>query len=96
MYDERVRRVALGAMAVGESLSAISYRLGVNRATLRNWRDGPGPVHDPTACPRCSNGQLPDGPYAHLLGLYLGDGCLSKLKNDVYSLRIACNQATRG
>jgi len=41
MYDERVRRVALGAMAVGESLSAISYRLGVNRATLRNWRDGP-------------------------------------------------------
>jgi hypothetical protein len=28
-----------------------------------------------------------------LLGLYLGDGCLSRLKKDVYSLRIACDQA---
>jgi hypothetical protein len=93
MYDERVRRVALGAMAVGESLSAISHRLGVNRATLRSWRDGPAPTSDPTACPRCSNGELPQGPYAHLLGLYLGDGCLSKLKKDVYSLRIACDRA---
>jgi len=93
MYDERVRRVALGAMAVGESLSAISYRLGVNRATLRSWRDHPAPTSDPTACPRYSSGQLPHGPYAHSLGLYLGDGCLSKLKKDVYSLRIACDQA---
>jgi hypothetical protein len=31
--------------------------------------------------------------YAHLLGLYLGDGCLSKHRKDVYALRIACDNA---
>jgi hypothetical protein len=91
MYDERTRRMALAAMASGESLNAISKRLGVSRATLRDWRDRPVRGERPTDCPRCSNGQLPAGPYAHLLGLYLGDGCLSKLKKDVYSLRIACD-----
>lgn len=42
-------------------------------------------------CPRCSEGELPAAPFAHLLGLYLGDGCLSALKKGVYSLRIACD-----
>jgi hypothetical protein len=36
-------------------------------------------------------GTLASGPYALLLGLYLGDGCLSALKKGVYSLRIACD-----
>jgi hypothetical protein len=93
MYDEEMRAVARDAMAGGESLNAISKRLGVSRATLRDWRDRPVRAERPTACPRCSKGQLPAGPYAHLLGLYLGDGCLSKLKKDVYSLRIACDDS---
>lgn len=29
--------------------------------------------------------------YAHLLGLYLGDGCLSRHRREVYALRIACD-----
>ena len=96
MYDEQVRALALAAMVAGDSLNAISKRLGVSRATLRDWRDRPIRAERPTACPRCSNGQLPAGPYAHLLGPYLGDGCLSKVKKDVYSLRIACDDSYRG
>lgn len=31
------------------------------------------------------------GSYAHLLGLYLGDGCLSAYPRGVYALRVACD-----
>lgn len=91
MYDSAMRRMALAAVASGESLSSVSRRLGVSRATLRDWRDQTPPAHDPTACPRCTQEQLEAGPYAHLLGLYLGDGCLSEGKKQVYALRIACD-----
>jgi hypothetical protein len=93
MYDERTRRAALAAVAAGESLNSISKRIGVSRATLRDWRDRPPAARKPATCPRCSGGELPRAAYALLAGLYLGDGCLSKLKKDVYSLRIACDQA---
>ncbi|MFD5435208.1 hypothetical protein ACFWJ4_24060 [Kitasatospora sp. NPDC127067] len=32
----------------------------------------------------------PHADYAYLLGLYLGDGCISKGRREVYALRIAC------
>ncbi len=35
----------------------------------------------------------PEAPYAYLLGLYLGDGCISSMHRGVYSLRIACCDA---
>jgi hypothetical protein len=94
VYDESLRATALAAIATGESLNAISMRLGVSRSTLRTWRDR-GDEHRPrpTLCPRCSpdHTELPSGPYAHLLGLYLGDGCVSQLRKGVYSLRITCD-----
>jgi hypothetical protein len=91
MYDERMRDVARAAIAAGESLNSVSKRLGVSRATLRDWRDRSGSAVRPTDCPRCSKGKLPPAPFAHLLALYLGDGCVSALKKGVYSLRIACD-----
>ncbi|HEY0687760.1 MAG TPA: helix-turn-helix domain-containing protein [Kribbella sp.] len=91
MYDDKVRAVARAAIASGESLNSISKHLGISRSTLRDWRDHPDHKARPSHCPHCTNGQLPGADYAHLLGLYLGDGCLSKLKKDVYSLRIACD-----
>ena len=90
MYDERTRRTASTAVQAGESLSSVSRRFGVSRATLRDWRDRPVPGYDPTACRRCTSGKLASE-YAHLLGLYLGDGCLSEGKKQVYALRIACD-----
>jgi len=93
MYDEEMRAAARDAMAEGESLNAISKRLGVSRATLRDWRGREGRRTYPSGCPRCTNEQLAEASYAHLLGLYLGDGCLSKHRRDVYALRIACDDA---
>jgi hypothetical protein len=91
MYDPEMRRLAMAAVEAGDGLSAVGRRFGVSRATLRDWRDRTVPHHDPTACPRCTDENLPAGPYAQLLGLYLGDGCLSVGKKQVYALRIACD-----
>jgi len=43
MYDEQMRAAAQAAIATGESLNAISKRLGVSRSALREWRDNPEP-----------------------------------------------------
>jgi len=93
MYDDQVRVKALAAIAAGESLNSISRRFGPSRSTLRDWRDQQGRRSYPSDCPRCTNGKPPSSPYAHLLGLYLGDGCLSKHRKAVYALRIACDDA---
>ncbi|MFD3406946.1 transcriptional regulator [Kribbella sp. NPDC058693] len=93
MYDEQMRAFARDAMARGESLNSISKRLGMSRATLRDWRDRRGRPRYPNDCPRCADGKLDAASYAHLLGLYLGDGCLSKHRREVYALRIACDDA---
>ena len=91
MYSSEMRAAARTAMESGASLNSISKHFGVSRATLRDWRDRTDPKQRPTDCARCSNGQVPAAHYVHLLGLYLGDGFLSALKKDVYSLRIACD-----
>src|SRR5439155_7894454 len=39
-------------------------------------------------CPRCSSTILPGPAYAYLLGLYLGDGCLTTLPKGLYRLEI--------
>lgn len=72
-------------------MSAVSRLLRVSRATLRDWRDRKAAEVDPAGCPICANGRPAAGPYAHLLGLYLGDGCLSPGKKQVYALRVACD-----
>jgi hypothetical protein len=91
MYDERMRAVALAAIGAGESLNSVSKRLGVSRAALRDWRDRGERPAQPSECPQCGTGTLDDPSYAQLLGLYLGDGCLSRHRRDVYALRIACD-----
>lgn len=51
------------------------------------------------SCFRCSPQPLapPDGAaYGYLLGLYVGDGCVSSLKRGVYSLRIFCAEQYPG
>ncbi|MBB6568769.1 transcriptional regulator [Kribbella sandramycini] len=90
MYDAPTRALARQAIDSGESLNSISRRLGISRSTLRSWRDSPA---DPPGCPRCEGAALEHPPYAHLLGLYLGDGCISFQANGVQALRIACDTA---
>jgi hypothetical protein len=69
---------------------AIARATGIPRGTIRDWRTGGGPRFDrhyplngESLVPRCA---WPA--YAYLFGLYLGDGCLSEHRRDVYRLRI--------
>jgi hypothetical protein len=76
----------------GTPASAISSRLGVPRATVRDWLSGSVP-HSARAgtCGRCHVDHDRDrlaGDYAYVLGLYLGDGCISDHPRGVAKLRI--------
>jgi hypothetical protein len=72
----------------------IARRTGIPRGTVRCWRVGRRPnFHRPGAtCAVCGGipHTLPQAPYTYLLGLYLGDGCLTPFPRDVYKLRISC------
>jgi hypothetical protein len=76
---------------------------GINRTTLREWRDNPWKAQTARSyCPRCDDGTALPEPrvdYAYLLGLYLGDGCISvggDPEKAVWKLRIACADAWPG
>jgi hypothetical protein len=103
MYSAEVRRYAVGLIAKGVSLRSISKSTGISRATLHDWREHPeinAQVH--AVCHKCAaSPTLPEPPhdYAYLLGLYLGDGCISRAgarDKDVWKLRIACADAWPG
>ncbi|MFF7201036.1 helix-turn-helix domain-containing protein [Streptomyces sp. NPDC008141] len=99
MYDIEYRRRALTLVAQGRSLNSVSKETGVSRSTVRSWLLCPDPSSGSTPCPRCAD--IPGPPadvaaYSYLLGLYLGDGCISSLRAGVHSLRIACADAWPG
>ncbi|MFD5076690.1 transcriptional regulator [Streptomyces sp. NPDC058371] len=101
MYDMGTRKRALALVDQGRSLNSVSKETGVSRAALRSWRIRIEPL-DPgrgSPCPRCCGiPEAPDNPaaYSYLLGLYLGDGCISALRRGVYFLRVACADAWPG
>jgi hypothetical protein len=86
----------------GISLRGISVATGISRAALRDWREHPEGIYRRAACPRCAAHPTlpePQADYAYLLGLYLGDGCISRAgarDKDVWKLRIACADAWPG
>lgn len=101
MYDMGTREQALALAAQGRSLSSISRETGISRATLRSWQRRIEPLKRPTGCPcpRCDDiPRLPERPaaYAYLLGLYLGDGCISAHSKGVYYMRIVLDKAWPG
>jgi hypothetical protein len=74
--------------------SQISRLTGIPRSTVRYWLR-PRVEKKSPICERCGSrgfdfAALPPATYGYLLGLYLGDGCLSRCPRDVWKLRIAC------
>ena len=88
-------KLVVDLAASGKSPLTIARETGIPRSTVRGWLDGRLPNgyadHD-VACSRCGAPQhrfdeLPPA-YVYLLGLYLGDGCISAHPRAVYKLRL--------
>ncbi|MFJ9408696.1 transcriptional regulator [Streptomyces sp. NPDC101393] len=100
MYDRETRERTLALVAQGHSLNSVSMQTGISRYAIRSWQTRIQPVSRTTHCVRCEPTPRPPEDataYAYLLGLYLGDGCLSKQpRQRGYALRIACADAWPG
>jgi hypothetical protein len=96
VYEQEVRAEALRLVQRGHSLNAVSKQLGMSRAAIRSWRHPPEPLRWRSQLCVCS-GHPPgeQAAYAYLLGLYLGDGCISRGAR-AHALRIACSDAWPG
>lgn len=99
MYDIETRARVLALLDQGRSLNSVSKESGISRAAIRAWRVRLEPALRGSDCSRCRTvPTLPAEPaaYSYLLGLYLGDGCISATRRGVYFLRIACADAWPG
>ncbi|MFE2264778.1 helix-turn-helix domain-containing protein [Streptomyces griseosporeus] len=95
MYDVGTRKRALTLVAQGRSLSSVGKELGVSRFAIRSWQDRLEPL--PRMAPGHSGPPADQRAYAYLLGLYLGDGCISAHPRGTgHYLRIACADAWPG
>lgn len=100
---ERVLELAVE----GLNQSRIACATGIPRGTVRDWlhgripnRDGLGERNYRGRCMRCHGLQEPfpfatlvEHAYAYLLGMYLGDGCISAAPRGVYRLRVFLDRA---
>lgn len=75
----------------GRNASEIAAATGISRSTIRGWL-APSSARTGTPwtpCPRCNpEAELDPAAYVYLLGLYLGDGTISRQRNGVSRLRI--------
>ncbi|MFE6685404.1 transcriptional regulator [Streptomyces sp. NPDC057743] len=100
MYDRATRERVLALVTQGRSLNSVSKQTGISRYAIRSWQTRIQPLpRTAAACSRCEREPRPPGAlssYAYLLGLYLGDGCISRQPRGGYALRIACADAWPG
>ncbi|MEW2121656.1 transcriptional regulator [Streptomyces sp. NPDC005474] len=101
MHDIGTRKRVLALVGQGRSLNSVSKETGISRAAIRSWqtRIDPSPRMRVSPCVRCRPAPSPPedtAAYAYLLGLYLGDGCVSAHPRSGYYLRIACADAWPG
>ncbi|MFF0743519.1 transcriptional regulator [Streptomyces sp. NPDC004111] len=96
MYDMATRKRVLSLVAQGRSLNSVSEETGISRSAIRSWQTRVEPL------PRITGAPIRDTPadpvaYSYLLGLYLGDGCISDHpRGKGQHLRIACADAWPG
>jgi hypothetical protein len=88
VYDNSTIRRARALAERGCSDYAVAAAIGVSRSTVLHWRRrGFADRYEP---PSCWTVAVPEYPY--LLGLYLGDGCLSRAgRSRSHTLDLACD-----
>ncbi len=100
MYDMAARRRAVALHSSGMTFSQASRSTGISRHSIRAWAADISPSpRMPAECPVRDSDLDPARPradYAYLLGLYLGDGCISEGRHKVHALRIACGDTWPG
>ncbi|MGP3736500.1 helix-turn-helix domain-containing protein [Streptomyces sp. GDS52] len=94
MYDLSTRKQALALVAQGRSLNSVSHETGISRAAIRSWQHRLEPL--PRMTSPAPGPPADEYAYTYLLGLYLGDGCISAHPRSGYYLRIACADAWPG
>jgi len=97
MHERRKVEEALALLAAGATPTEVSRRLGTPRSTIMDWSTGRG-LHalrvgdagvDPTSCSWEAHApELNLSRYAYLLGMYLGDGCVSQYARGVTRVRL--------
>jgi hypothetical protein len=99
MRTEREVQTVLELAAAGINKSAIARETRIPRATVRDWLAGRVPQRHVADPPKWPGDEAAPGPrvdYAYLLGMYLGDGCISTQRRGVYRLRIVLDTAYPG
>lgn len=82
-------------IAAGVNDCAIARQTGIPRRTVRDWRRRPQVRRRETDCSTHNFSALPAKAYCYLLGLYLGDGCISRHPRS-WSLRITLDAKYQG
>lgn len=94
----------LALHAEGWNKRQIALATGIPRSTIRGWLDDPdrgrGALDQGSRCGACGHARHSfdrlGADYAYLLGLYLGDGCISAHPRGVFRLRITLDLAYPG
>ncbi|MER5896568.1 helix-turn-helix domain-containing protein [Streptomyces sp. NPDC001876] len=103
LHGSEVRHTAVTLLRNGVRNADVARRLDIPAGTISYWKhmdrakrgECPG-SHDPK-CPRCDRRALDESAYAYLLGLYLGDGHVSRYSGHrVPNLMITCGDGWPG
>jgi hypothetical protein len=94
---DRALRLSRQGLIDGE----VARITGVSIGAVQKWRTGKRRVPDADGrqkrtCPRCDGTPLDERAYAYLLGLYLGDGHITRHQRGVFALSIFCADAWPG
>jgi hypothetical protein len=106
MHNPDIRARTIAMCRAGVPNAEIARKLGIPKGTVGSWkfRDRalnselyPKTRAKTPYCPRCNGVEVDRAPYSYLLGLYLGDGCITKApRHRVQTLTIACCDAWPG
>ncbi|MFF7951812.1 helix-turn-helix domain-containing protein [Streptomyces griseorubiginosus] len=103
VHGTEVRQKALALLRGGVANAEVARKFGIPPGTVSYWKhldrakrgECPG-KHDPK-CPRCDGRDLDTAAYSYLLGLYLGDGHISRYsEHRVPNLMITCDESWPG
>jgi hypothetical protein len=85
---------ALSLLGQGLTATEVARATGIPRSTVRDWGYGRGMRQSRRPdCPNHDFSLLDGNTYAYLLGMYLGDGCISGHRRGVWRLRVTLDAA---